>query len=85
MPYAQTIQERSYQFAVAIVLFYDQIVQSAPVFLRDQMVRSATSIAAHVAESRSAISTADFTNKMYIACKEAQETLFWLRLLRDTH
>lgn len=85
MPYEQTIQERSYQFAVAMVLFYEQTLQSVPVFLREQMVRSATSIAANVAESRSAISTADFTNKMYIACKESRETLFWLQLLRDTH
>lgn len=50
--------------------------------LSKQILRSGTSIGANVAESFNAQSDADFVNKMNIALKEADESLYWLKKLR---
>mgnify|MGYP006319560781 FL=1 len=52
--------------------------------IADQMFRSGTSIGANVAEAQCAISKSDFIPKLYISLKEANETLYWLRLLQRT-
>ncbi|MEX2490527.1 MAG: four helix bundle protein [Nitrospirales bacterium] len=44
-------------------------------------VRSGTSIGANVEEGQAGQSRADFVSKLSIACKEARETHYWLRLL----
>ena len=49
--------------------------------LCNQLLRAGTSIGANNAEATSAISTADFKAKSYIALKEARESLYWLDLL----
>ena len=49
--------------------------------LATQLLRSGTSIGANVEESQAAQSRADFLSKLSIACKEARETHYWLRLL----
>ena len=49
--------------------------------LANQLLRSGTSIGANNAEATSAISTADFKAKSYIALKEARESLYWIELL----
>ena len=48
------------------------------------MLRSGTSIGANVEEATAALSKKDFVYKMAIASKEARETHYWLRLLRDS-
>ena len=50
-----------------------------------QVLRSGTSISANVHESEFAQSPADFISKLHIALKEANETVNWLNLLRDTN
>jgi four helix bundle protein len=52
--------------------------------LSSQVLRSGTGIGANVEEAIGAQSRADFRAKMAIACKEARETAYWLRLLKDT-
>ena len=47
------------------------------------MLRSGTAIGALVREAEHAESKADFIHKMSIALKEANETLYWLELLRQ--
>ena len=44
-------------------------------------MRSGTSIGANAEEAHGSQSKADFVSKMSIACKEARETHYWLRLL----
>jgi four helix bundle protein len=53
------------------------------VVLSKQLLRSGTSIGANVEEAIAASSKADFANKLNLAAKEARETSYWLRLLRD--
>ena len=48
-----------------------------------QVLRSGTSIGANCTEAQNAQSKADFVHKLSIALKEADETKFWLRLLRE--
>ena len=52
--------------------------------LSKQILRSGTSIGANVEEAIGGISPKDFTAKLAIAQKEARETHYWLRLLRDS-
>ncbi len=52
--------------------------------LSKQLLRSGTSVGANVEEAIAASSKADFIHKLNIAAKEARETSYWLRLLKDS-
>ncbi len=52
--------------------------------LAKQLLRSGTSIGANVEEAIGGQSQNDFIHKLSISYKEARETRFWLRLLKDT-
>lgn len=49
--------------------------------LADQLFRSGTSIGANCSEASSAVSRADFANKLGIALKEANETCHWIDVM----
>lgn len=57
---------------------------AASQILARQVLRSGTSIGANVEEAVSGTSKREFANKMNIAQKEAGETHYWLRLIRDS-
>jgi len=79
------IKDKSYQFAIKIVRFYKYLVENKKEFtIAKQILRSGTSIGANVEEANQAESKADFIHKFSIANKEANETHYWLRLLRDS-
>lgn len=48
-----------------------------------QLLNSGTSIGANVEEAVGGSSRKDFINKLQIAYREARETRYWLRLLKD--
>lgn len=79
------IKQRCYQFSKEIIGFissakYERIYFS--VF--DQLLRSATSVGANIVEAKSGSSTKDFKKFYIIALKSANETKYWLCLIRDT-
>ena len=79
------IQEKTYAFAVRIVKLYQYLTKNKKdLVLGKQLVRSGTSIGANVEEAIGAQSQNDFIHKLSISYKEARETRFWLRLLKDT-
>ena len=79
------IQTKSSAFAIRIVNEYKCLTNDQKEYvLSKQMLRSGTAIGALVAEAHHAQSSADFLNKMNVALKEANETFYWLSLLRDT-
>ena len=79
------IQEKSFAFAVRIVNLYKHLREDKKEFiLSKQVLRSGTAIGALVREAEHAESKADFVHKMAIALKEANETEYWLLLLRRT-
>ncbi|NCO63454.1 MAG: four helix bundle protein [Flavobacteriales bacterium] len=79
------IKNKSYQFAVRIVNLYKFLIEDKKEFvLSKQLLRSGTSIGANVREAEHAESKADFVHKLSIALKEANETEYWLDLLKGT-
>ena len=78
------IVDLTYNFGVRIVKFYKHLTTKQVYVLSKQLLRCGTSIGANVHESIHAQSRADFISKMNIALKEADETDYWLRLLRDS-
>ena len=60
------------------------MVEQNEYVIAKQVVRSGTSIGANIEESIAAQSRKDFVSKMSISSKEARETNYWLRLIRDT-
>jgi four helix bundle protein len=77
------IREKTYKFALAIIELYKLLVQKGEYVLSKQLLKSGTSIGSNVEEALAGQSRPDFLSKMSIASKEARETNFWLRLLRD--
>ena len=80
------IHELSYDFACRITRLYQYLTEDAEYkeFVQSkQIYRSGTSVGANVRESKHAQSEADFLSKMSIAYKEADETDYWMNLLRD--
>jgi len=79
------IKERSYHFTLKII----KLVESLPndrvcKIIADQLLKSATSIGANIIEAQAASSKRDFTNFLNYSLKSANETKFWLGLLRDS-
>jgi four helix bundle protein len=79
------IQEKAYQFALTIVELYRLLVQKNEYVMSKQLLKSGTSIGANVEEALAGQSRPDFLSKMSIASKEARESNYWLRLLRDSN
>ena len=80
------ITERSFIFAVRVVRlcrFFEKQDRVSRT-LANQLLRSGTSIGANVEEAQAGQSKADFIAKMSISRKEARETLYWLRLLKES-
>ncbi|MES2431065.1 MAG: four helix bundle protein [Bacteroidota bacterium] len=79
------LRDKSYSFAISVIKTSEQIIQSKKEYiLSKQLIRSGTAIGALIKEAEFAQSKADFINKMSISLKEANETLYWISLLKDT-
>ncbi len=84
--YGNAILEKSFRFGIRTVKFYvmKNKEQRSLDALFKQLLRSGTSIGANVSESQEAASKKDFINKLSIALKEARESEYWLRLLKES-
>ena len=70
--------------AVRIVKFCFEIQDKKREYvISRQLLKSGTSIGAIIEESQGAIFKAEFIAKIQIALKEAKETKYWLRLIKD--
>jgi len=79
------LYDKSYAFSVRIVKMVQYLQNEKREYvLSKQILRSGTSIGALISESKFAQSKADFENKLMIALKEANETKYWIDLLKDT-
>ncbi|WP_378176486.1 four helix bundle protein [Aquimarina sp. SS2-1] len=80
------IQIKSYDFALLCVKLFKKLTSERHEYiLSKQVLRSSTSIGANIEEAIGGQSTKDFLSKMAISYKEARETHYWLRLLRDSN
>ncbi|RKR13297.1 four helix bundle protein [Maribacter vaceletii] len=79
------ILDKTYDFAVEVVKLSQKLVSEKKEYvLSKQILRSGTSIGANTEEAIGGISKKDFIYKLSIAYKEARETKYWLRILKDT-
>ena len=84
--FSKMFDEKCLMFATRIVnlcRFLDK--ERRGKHIADQIVRSGMSIGANYAEAECAMSDNDFLAKLYISLKENNETLYWLRLLRNVN
>ena len=79
------VKEKTYQFALDVIGLYKAMLEQNEYIISKQVIRSGTSIGANVEEAIAAQSRKDFISKMSIASKEARETNYWLRLIRDSN
>ena len=80
------VDELSFDFAKRIVFLRKYLTTSVDdkeYIMSKQVLKSGTSIGANIAEAEHPQSNADYLSKINIALKEANETKFWLMLLRD--
>jgi four helix bundle protein len=80
------VLDKSYSFALRIVKLYLHLRNEKREYhLSAQIVRAGTSIGANIEEAIGGSSRKDFKAKLDIAYKEARETSYWIKLLRDTN
>lgn len=77
------IKEKSFAFALEIVVLYKSLVERREYLMSKQLLRAGTSIGANVREAEYAQSRADFIHKLSLGLKEANETEYWLDLLKS--
>ena len=79
------LKDKSYAFAIRVVRLSQYLQSDKREFvLSKQVLRSGTAIGALIREAEFGQSRADFASKMSIALKEANETDYWISLLKDT-
>lgn len=79
-----SILDLSFEFALEIIKFTEELETLRKYNLANQLFRSGTSIGANIREAQSAESKADFIHKVKIADKEANETEYWLLLCQHS-
>ena len=79
------ILTKTYDFGLRILKLYLHLRKNkVEIGLCSQLLNSGTSIGANVEEAVGGSSRKDFINKLQTAYKEARETKYWLRLLKDS-
>ena len=77
--------DKSLDFATQVVLFYEDFsITKKDTTIAKQLLRSATSIGANINEAVYGNSKADFISKLHISLKETGESIYWLKLLKNT-
>lgn len=78
------LKERTYRYSIQRVKFLDGLPKdSSTQTIANQLLRSATSIGANIVEAQASSSKRDFTNFFSHSLKSANESLYWLGLLKD--
>ena len=79
------VVNKSKIFALRIIKLYQYLTENKKEFVMSkQILRCGTSIGANIREAVRAQTKPDFYTKLYIALKEAEETLYWLELLWES-
>jgi len=79
------LKSRCYRFSLDLISFIDSLPNQRSIWIiADQLLRSGTSIGANLVEAASSGSKLEFKRFHEIALKSANETKYWLGLLRDS-
>jgi len=83
MEYKKDIKQRTFEFSLAVIGLLEKLPNTYIYqILGKQLLRSATSIGANVIEAQAGSSLKDFMNFYFIALKSANETIYWLELIK---
>jgi len=78
------LKHRVYRYSINVIEFIDTLSKDTSTeIIAKQLLRSATSVGANIVEAKGSSSKRDFTNFFSYALKSANESLYWLGLLRD--
>ena len=78
------LKYRCYYYSIEIIKFLETLPEKKIYWvISDQLLRAATSIGANIVEAKASSSKRDFIKFYEIALKSANETKYWLGLLRD--
>jgi len=78
------LKYRAYQYSIKMIEFMDSLPKDTSTeVISKQLLRSSTSIGANIVEAKASSSKRDFTNFFSYSLKSANESLYWLGLLRD--
>jgi len=79
------LRTRCYSFSLDVIKLTDSLPNKRSAWIiTDQLIRSATSIGANLIEAKASSSRLEFKKFYEISLKSANETKYWLGLLRDT-
>lgn len=79
------LRYRSYQFSLSVIGFVSSLPNKRIYWIiTDQLLRSATSIGANIIEAKASSSRRDFIKFYQISLKSANETIYWLNLLKGS-
>ena len=84
---SKDIRARSLQYALRAIKLYQHLQKQkdgAGWILGKQYLRAATSSGANIEEAQAGESRGDFIHKLGIARKETRESLYWLKLLKES-
>jgi len=78
------LKYRAYRYSIDMIKFLDTIPKDTSTdIIAKQLLRSSTSVGANIIEAKGSSSKKDFTNFFGHSLKSANESLYWLGLLRD--
>jgi four helix bundle protein len=80
------LQEKCFSFAKSIILFHSVFIKQHTVLydVSIQLFKAGTSVGANVEEAIGAYSRKEFGSKLSIANKEIRETIYWLKLIKES-
>lgn len=78
------LKDRTYQYSIKMIEFLDNLPKdNSAQIISKQLLRSATSIGANIVEAQASSSKKDFTKYFNYSLKSANESVYWLGLLKD--
>ncbi len=82
--YKMKLKDRTYQYSIKVIEFLDNLSKdNSTQIISKQLLRSATSIGANIVEAQASSSKKDFTKFFNYSLKSANESVYWLSLLKD--
>lgn len=83
--FREALKDRTKQFALRVIKLYQALPKTGESkVIGNQLLRSATSVAANYRAACRGRSGKEFYSKMCIVVEEADEVLFWMELLKDS-
>jgi four helix bundle protein len=83
---SNNLKNRSYRYSLETIKFINKLPNKRAFWsIGDQPLRSSTSIGANITEAKASSSKREFIKYYEIALKSANETEYWLNLIKDSY